>query len=209
MTVHSITMPLNTFITLLAAHVAANKDQTLPTLCTVRFEVTKTTVTAAATDRYRLAIGTYDNRSIDGAFSEWAASGEFAFMLPVAEVKTLIAVLKPRIVHGARVPVTIEVDTVAGKATFAMWGDTLSTLHTVDGEFPKYKALIPTEFEGADMIVFNRQYFADVTKLPTRDKQARLRFNINTPTKPGIATLEGPDGVMWQYLVMPIRVAAA
>jgi len=114
--------------------VAAGRDDTLPVLTGVRLEIEDGTITMAATDRYRLAV-----RELT-----WSPEQSGLSAVALVPARTLSDTAKA--LAGAD-KVTVA---LAGGAT----GDGLvgfegsgrrTTTRLLDGEFPKYKSLLPTE----------------------------------------------------------------
>lgn len=112
--------------------IAAGRDDTLPTLTGIRVEIDGSTVTLAATDRYRLAV-----REVS-----WSPAS-------------------PKIESQALVPARTLADTAKSLASaetvnlsLAEGGEGLmgfegngrrTTTRLLDGEFPKYRSLLPSE----------------------------------------------------------------
>lgn len=112
--------------------IAAGRDDTLPTLTGIRVEIDGDFVVLAATDRYRLAV-----REL-----EWnpAASGSQAELLIPA--KTLADAAKS---FGNADQVTIALAS-DGDRLVGFEGDRRrTTSRLLDGEFPKYRSLLPNE----------------------------------------------------------------
>lgn len=110
--------------------IAAGRDDTLPTLTGIRLEIEGSTMTMAATDRYRLAV-----REL-----QWSPA-------------------RPSFEAQALVPARVLADTAkalanASEVHIALAGDGLvgfegngrrTTTRLLDGDFPKYRALLPSE----------------------------------------------------------------
>ncbi len=114
--------------------VAAGRDDTLPVLTGVRFEIDGERVTMAATDRYRLAVRELSWRPEQSAMSAIA----------LVPARTLADTAKSM---AAGVEVTLSLATGAtgeGMIGFAGAGRRATT-RLLDGEFPKYRSLLPTE----------------------------------------------------------------
>lgn len=105
--------------------VAAGKDDTLPTLTGVLYTFGADTVEAAATDRYRLAWNTH--RAL--------GDGDARALIPATAVDLVSRTFPGAVtVHVADRWVSFTDET----------GRTVTT-RTLDGEFPKYRALIPSD----------------------------------------------------------------
>jgi DNA polymerase-3 subunit beta len=125
--------------------IAAGKDDTLPTLTGVRIEITGETLTLAATDRYRLAV-----REIP--WSPTRSDIDVQALVParvLAETAKSLSVTD--VVHLALAE--------GGEGLMGFEGDgRRTTTRLLDGEFPKYRSLLPSEsltvagIETADLV---------------------------------------------------------
>lgn len=189
----------------LMVHVAAGRDDTLPTLTGVHVSWTDgEPIVFAATDRYRLAIATVGE----------AGEGDGAFLLPRRDAIELIKVL-PKPKRGASDPdvtMTITCGTVQvpgpreDHVTVFMVhdGSTFSKEYrTLDGQFPKYRSLVSEEVEATERIAWNPHYMADVAKLPV-DKYQPVVWRFRGETRPMVGEWKFGD-ISWEYLLMPVR----
>jgi DNA polymerase III subunit beta len=114
--------------------IAAGRDDTLPMLLGVRVEITDSRVTMAATDRYRLAVREFDWRPDQPGF-------EGAALVPakvLADTAKLLA--------GAETVSVAYSPGSAGEGLMGFEGDgRRTTTRLLDGEFPKYRQLLPAE----------------------------------------------------------------
>lgn len=142
--------------------VAAGRDDTLPVLTGVRVEIDGDRLTLAATDRYRLAVR------------------EMTWQ-PGAAGMSAIALVPARTLHEtARALTTSAQVTIAlatggageGMVGFA-GGDRRSTTRLLDGEFPKYRALLPSEHSAVAEV--------DTALLAEAVKRVSLVAQRNTP----------------------------
>ena len=127
------TIPGVTFAAAVAqVAVAAGRDDTLPTLTGVRVEVVGDLVTLAATDRYRLAM-----REV--SWSPARASIDVQALVPARTLAdTAKSLAGAEIVHLALAE--------GGEGLMGFEGDgRRTTTRLLDGEFPKYRSLLPTE----------------------------------------------------------------
>ena len=127
------TIPGATFATAVAqVAVAAGRDDTLPTLTGVRVEVAGDLVTLAATDRYRLAM-----REVN--WSPVRSSLDVQALVPARTLAdTAKSLAGADVVHLALAE--------GGEGLMGFEGDgRRTTTRLLDGEFPKYRALLPTE----------------------------------------------------------------
>ena len=187
----------------LAASVAAGKDDTLPTLTGIRVEWSSLSVRMVATDRYRLVKAEWLNASNvpDGAA-----------LVPAAELLAYVKAL-PKPSRFGLAP-TVLIHPEDGQVRFTCVtseGEVSRTIRTLEGEFPKYQSLIPTEFDGlgGDGIGVNPKYVADVAKMPLVKKDSPVRVRFTSAGRPMVwEPVHALDsGVQWLYLLMPVRLA--
>ncbi|MFP5219512.1 MAG: DNA polymerase III subunit beta [Actinomycetes bacterium] len=124
--------------------VAAGRDDTLPVLTGVRVEIEDDTLTLAATDRYRLAVRTL----------AWSPAVPGLSTTALVPARTLADTAKA-LTGGPDVTLALTVSqTGTGGATEGMigfeGGDPKSgarrtTSRLLEGEFPKYRSLLPSE----------------------------------------------------------------
>ena len=174
---------------LTGASVAADKGKNaVDTLAAVYLSATGGTITAAASDRYRLIAG------------EMAGEGELApSAIRVGDVKNILAAIKS--------------DKVAGEVTFTRAADSLSvaiggtslTIQLGSGVFPPYKHLIPNEIVAVEGISFNPAYMADFNKVPCSNMAGTmLTMEFSGERKPIKVTIPH-DKITWAALLMPMR----
>jgi DNA polymerase-3 subunit beta len=113
---------------------AAGRDDTLPVLTGVRFEIEGDKLTLAATDRYRLAVRTLVWRPVDESLSTTA-------LVPARTLAETAKALTtgPEValaLSPAGSPETMIGFEGAGRRT---------TSRLLEGEFPKYRSLLPSE----------------------------------------------------------------
>ena len=205
---------LRTLLT--GALVAASKDATLPSLCAVQLEWDADGVTAASTDRYRLAVGCYAfDRDVLGMHGAPTAG---MLLLSRVDVERLLKAM-PKL-PSARVHAGWHAHVVPVGATVEVsWSEYgynggMLVLAAMDAQFPKCRTLIPTDdalAEGAMPLVVNPAYLADVAKLAPR-KGAPVRIRTSATSRP--AVLDYPQSaddasvVQWLYLLMPVRLTS-
>ncbi len=114
--------------------VAAGRDDTLPVLTGIRMEIDGETLTLAATDRYRLAV-----REI--AWQPDASGAEAVALVPA---RTLADTAKT-LGTGEDVALALASGGV-GEGLLGIEGSgRRTTTRLLDGEFPKYRSLLPAE----------------------------------------------------------------
>ena len=114
--------------------VAAGRDDTLPVLTGIRMEIEGDTLTLAATDRYRLAV-----REI--AWTPEAPGGEAVALVPA---RTLADTAKSLAVSEA-VSLALASGGIGEGLLGIEGGGRRTTTRLLDGEFPKYRSLLPAE----------------------------------------------------------------
>ena len=117
---------------------AAGSDDTLPALTGIKVELNEDehSITLAATDRFRLAVGTVAAEPRPGADEHGVAA-----LLPRG---SFVALLE-RMPAG---PITVDVD-AAGSTVRLDGAGTVATARVLDAEFPRFRALLPNEIPHA------------------------------------------------------------
>jgi DNA polymerase-3 subunit beta len=113
--------------------IAAGRDDTLPVLTGVRLELTGTTLTMLATDRYRLAI-----RDL-----EWHPDDPGADLAALVPARTLHDTAKTLGPLGGSVTVALSRGGIGEGMIGFSAGTRRTTSRLLDGEFPKVRALLP------------------------------------------------------------------
>ena len=144
--------------------IAAGRDDTLPMLLGIRIEINDDTVTMAATDRYRLAVREF-------TWKPEKASFESTALVPartLAETAKLLA--------GAG-SVSVAYSTGgAGDGLMGFEGDgRRTTTRLLDGEFPKYRQLLPDDSSAVATI--------ETAALVEAVKRVALVAERNTPVR--------------------------
>ncbi len=114
--------------------IAAGRVDTLPQLTGVRVEIDGDQLTLAATDRYRLAVRTLSWRPEQGDLQATA----------LVPAKTLADTAKA-LTGGPEVTLALSSGTAGEGMIGFEGGGKRTTTRLIDGEFPKYRALLPTE----------------------------------------------------------------
>lgn len=198
-----IGFPLDTFRDMVtAAVVAAGKDDTLPALTGVRVEWDGEGVRMVATDRYRLVRADWD--------CPGNSFGEGAVLVPAKELAGFVKAL-PKPKRGQSSPVvtfTVHGDTVSLSCT-SPDGEVARTIRLLAGDFPKWRAVVPTEFTDlpSDGIGVNPAFMADVAKMPG-ERNAPVRARFTGAGRPIVfdPVRAVPSGVRWLFLLMPVRI---
>ncbi len=146
--------------------VAAGRDDTLPILTGIRVEIESDTVTLAATDRYRLAI------------REFAWKPEQSGLSAVALVPAKTLADSAKAFTG-----DIEIALSSGAAGEGLIGlasaGRRTTSRLLDGEFPKYRSLLPAE--SSSLATVETALFAEAVRrvalVAERNTPVRLSFS--------------------------------
>jgi len=121
--------------------VAAGRDDTLPVLTGVRFEIDGERLTMAATDRYRLAV-----RELG-----WRPHRVDLTTTALVPARTLSETAKS-MASGAEVTLALATGGAGeGMIGFAGAGRRATT-RLLDGEFPKYRSLLPAEHSAVALV---------------------------------------------------------
>ncbi|MFC0042494.1 DNA polymerase III subunit beta [Actinomadura rayongensis] len=146
--------------------IAAGRDDTIPMLTGVRVEIEGETVTLASTDRYRLAV-----REL-----HWKPERPDFASVALVPAKTLADTAKS-LTAGAEVSIALAA--TGGGAGEGMigfeGGGRRTTSRLLDGDFVKYRSLLPSEYAG----------LAEVTTAPFIEavKRVSLVAERNTPVR--------------------------
>lgn len=115
--------------------VAAGRDDTLPMLTGVRVEIEGDTVTLASTDRYRLAV-----RELT-----WSPENPELSAVALIPAKTLADTAKS-LTSGAEISVALSAAEGGEGMIGFEGGGRRTTSRLLDGDFPKYRTLLPDTF---------------------------------------------------------------
>jgi DNA polymerase-3 subunit beta len=113
---------------------AAGRDDTLPVLTGVRIEIEGEQVTLAATDRYRLAVRTLTWKPEQPGMSATA----------LVPARTLAETAKA-LTSGPEVTLALSTGTTGEGMIGFEGGGRRTTSRLLEGEFPKYRSLLPSE----------------------------------------------------------------
>ena len=143
---------------------AAGRDDTLPALTGIRIEIQGDTLTLVATDRYRLAVRELRWNPAQPDLST-------AVLVPARVLGETARALT----SGAEVSISLGGDSLIG---FAGAGRQTTT-RLLSGEYPKYAALLPSEFSATAELVASS--FAEAVKrvalVAERNTPVRLAFS--------------------------------
>jgi DNA polymerase-3 subunit beta len=175
---------------LTGASVAADKGKNaVDSLAAVYLSATGGTITAAASDRYRLVAGELEG---EGELSPSA--------IRIGDLKNILAAIKSEKLQRE---ITF---TRAGDSLSVAIGGTSLTIQLGTGKFPPYKHLIPSESVEVADISFNPAFMADFAKVPTSNKAgAMITMEFSGERKPIKVTIPH-DSIKWEAILMPMRV---
>jgi DNA polymerase III sliding clamp (beta) subunit (PCNA family) len=147
-------------------------------------------LTAAATDRYRLAAGTVELD--EGILS--------ASCLTLHDVKRILAMLKPYIkIRGN----TAKIEKDGYTLTFSIGNDSSIVANSLDHGFLPYTNMISDEFAPLPSVSLNLSLLASFDKIPHDSTQA-VTFGFTHASK-AVQIRLAHDSIKWQALLMPMR----
>jgi len=176
---------------LTGASVAADKGKkAIDALAAVYLSATGGTITACASDRYRLIAG------------ELAGEGEGELSpsaIRLGDLKNILAAIKS---EKYQREITF---TRAGDSLSVAIGGTSLTVQLGTGVFPPYKHLIPSESVAVEGISFNPAYMADFGKVPCSNMAGAMISVSFTGERKPIKVSIPHDSIKWAALLMPMR----
>lgn len=162
--------------------VAAGRDDTLPVLTGVRLEIEAEKITMAATDRYRLAVR-------DLAWTPEQAGLSAIALVPARTLSDTAKALASADKVTVALASTASGGTGEGLVGFE-GGGRRTTSRLLDGEFPKYRSLLPSESSSVATV--------DTANLVESVRRVALVAERNTPIRLSFAgaevTLEAGTG---------------
>jgi len=142
--------------------IAAGKDDTIPVLTGIRMEIDGSSITLAATDRYRLAVRTFP-------WSPTKTSIEVNTLIPAR----ILADAAKSMGSSKIVELAIAPD---GQKLIGFEAEGMrTTTRLLDGEFPKYRSLLPNESSTTAIV--------DTSELVNAVKRVALVAERNTPIR--------------------------
>jgi DNA polymerase-3 subunit beta len=160
--------------------VAAGRDDTLPVLTGVRVEIEGSTITLVATDRYRLAV-----RELS-----WSPSQAGLEAIALVPARTLADTAKA-LTGGDTVTLALAASGSGEGLMGFEGGGRRTTTRLLDGEFPKYRSLLPPE--SATLASVDTGAFIEAVKrvalVAERNTPVRLSF-----TGEGVVRLDAGTG---------------
>jgi DNA polymerase-3 subunit beta len=159
---------------------AAGRDDTLPVFTGIRLEIRGSTISLLATDRYRLAVRTFEWQPVDAGIEANA----------LVPAKRLLDIAKAMAGHE----VTLALgSTRTGDGLMGFeGGGRHATSRLIDGEFPKVRGLIPAANAITSTVTVQTAALVEVVKrvalVAERSAPVRLTF------ADGTATLDAGNG---------------
>lgn len=151
--------------------IAAGRDDTLPTLTGIRLEIEGSRLVLAATDRYRLAV-----REL--AWQPVAADISSQALIPARN----LAETAKSLAAATEVSIALASPGVADGLIGFSGSGRRSTTRLLDGEFPKYRSLLPTEVATTATV--------ETAALAEAVKRVSLVAERNTPVRLAFSTSE-------------------
>ena len=175
---------------LTGASVAADKGKlALDSLAAVYLSATGGTITATASDRYRLIAGALAG---EGELSQTA--------IRLTDLKNILAAIKSEKVSR---DITF---TRAGDSLSVAIGGTSLSISLGTGKFPPYEHLLEGDNAAVERVSFNPSFMADFSKVPCSHKGGQLIVEFLGEKKPMKVTIPH-DKITWAALLMPMRTA--
>jgi len=175
---------------LTGASVAADKGKlALDSLAAVYLSATGGTITATASDRYRLIAGALAG---EGELSQTA--------IRLTDLKNILAAIKSEKVSR---DITF---TRAGDSLSVAIGGTSLSIALGTGKFPPYEHLLEGDNAAVERVSFNPSFMADFGKVPCSHKGGQLIVEFLGEKKPMKVTIPH-DKITWAALLMPMRTA--
>lgn len=146
--------------------VAAGKDDTLPMLTGMRVEISGSSLTLVATDRFRLAMREFTWEPAEGL-------SDAAVLVPA---RTLAEAAKTLGASGAKIRLALA----SGEGLLGLSGSgRYTTTRLLDAEFPPYRQLLPAQHTSRAVIDVSAlaESIKRVSLVAERGTQVRLEFN--------------------------------
>ncbi|HBJ73106.1 MAG TPA: DNA polymerase III subunit beta, partial [Actinobacteria bacterium] len=152
--------------------IAAGRDDTLPTLTGIRMEIEGQSLVLAATDRYRLAVRNFT----------WSPQNSGVSATALIPARTLTETAKA-LANADLVTLALA---EAGEGLIGFEGKgRRTTTRLLDGEFPKYRTLLPTESSAVATV--------ETAVLADAVKRVALVAERNTPVR---LSFEGSEVIL-------------
>ncbi|MEU6641476.1 DNA polymerase III subunit beta [Saccharomonospora sp. NPDC046836] len=149
--------------------VAAGKDDTLPMLTGMRLEISGSTLTLVATDRFRLAMREFS----------WSPAEGLADAAVLVPARTLADAAKSLGAGGS----TVQIGLASGDGLLGLAGSgRYTTTRLLDAEFPPYRQLLPAQHTSRAVLHVSAltEAIKRVSLVAERGTQVRLEFSEGT-----------------------------
>jgi len=191
-----INLPAGDLLDLLSgAIIATGKDRTLFTLTGINLVSDGESLTATATDRYRLITGKVK-----------ASGSPFAALLQNTDAAKVITALKPIAKRKDPRPISLELGT---NELLVITPESTFTFRLLDGTFPPFEQLLASEPADSGKMAFNCAFLGDFAKIPTGAKsgQVPVIFTFHGNNKLVTFTV-AHDSIQWRGGIMPMRYSS-
>jgi len=184
------------------AIIATGRDSSLPTLTGISLVSESNSLTATATDRYRLITGKVTLDPTENNVS----NGDFTALLLNKDAEQVIRALKVA-VKGAFTPRVVVHVLSEGTITFSLPMQTFN-FRLLDGTFPPYEHLLAMDNADSGKMAFNCSFLGDFAKIPTRSSRRNyvkpVKFTFHGDNKLVTLTVAHPS-IAWRGGIMPMR----
>ena len=189
-----INLPAGDLLDLLSgAIIATGKDRTLPTLTGINLVSDGETLTATATDRYRLITGKIK-----------ASGSPFTALLQNRDAEKVITALKP--IAKRKDPRTISLE-LGTNELLVVTPESTFTFRLLDGTFPPFERLLTMEPADSGKMAFNCQFLGELWKIPGAGKNVPVIFTFHGNSNLVTFTV-AHDSIEWRGGVMPMRYSS-
>lgn len=186
-----INLPAGDLLDLLSgAIIATGKDRTLPTLTGICLVSDGESLTATATDRYRLITGKVK-----------AVGSPFTALLQNTDAAKVITALKP--IAKRQDPRTISLE-LGTNELLVVTPESTFTFHLLDETFPPFEQLLAIEPADSSKMAFNCQFLGELWKIPGAGKDVPVIFTFHGNSKLATFTV-AHDSIEWRGGIMPMR----
>lgn len=191
-----LSLPAGDLLDLLTgAIIATHKDKSLPTLTGIYLVSDGETLTATATDRYRLITGKVK-----------AVGSPFTALLQNTDAAKVIAALKPIAKRNDHRTISLELGT---NELLVITPESTFTFRLLDWTFPPYEHLLEENKQDTGVIAMNPKFLGDFAKVPGMSDSIPMRLTFQGSNKPVLVGLgQGGDSVQWRALLMPMRYSS-
>lgn len=186
-----INLPAGDLLDLLTgAIIATERDKSLPTLTGINLVSDGESLTATATDRYRLITGKIK-----------ASGSPFTALLQNTDAAKVIAALKPIAKRNDPRPISLE---LGNNELLVATPESTFTFHLLLGTFLPFEHLLAMEPAESGKMAFNCQFLGDLWKIPGAGKNVPVIFTFHGNSKLVTFTV-AHDSIEWRGGVMPMR----